>query len=105
MNFYVGVPFSGCEEHIGDKYLVATREDEAIAIAVGAWFAGKDTLVFMQDSGIGNSLDILTSLLIPYGIQIDILIGHRKTPEHHRVMGEKSELMLKLVGYETIRYC
>ncbi len=106
-NFYVGVPFSECEEmdiNI-DKSLVATREDEAIGIAVGAWFAGKNPLVYMQDSGVGNSLDIITSLLIPYKINIQLLIGKRLSPEHHRAMGEKSESILKLVGYESFRYC
>jgi len=66
--------------------LVATREDEAIGIAVGAWFAGKKPLVFMQNSGLGNCIDIITSLLKPYGINIDLLIQNRKEPEHHEAM-------------------
>lgn len=104
-DFWIGVPFSGCEKHIGEKYLVATREDEAIALAVGAWFCGRKPLVFMQDSGIGNSLDILTSLLLPYGINIDLLIGERTSPEHHAIMGLCSRALLNEVGYGSFRYC
>lgn len=104
-DFIVGVPFSGCEKHIGQDYLVATREDEAIGIATGAYLAGKNPLVFMQNSGLGNCFDILTSLLIPYGIKIDLLIDNRIEPEHHRVMGEHSVNLLKEIGYDTFRNC
>lgn len=105
-NIVVGVPFSGCEKHVnGSEMIVATREDEAIAIAVGAWLSGKNPQVIMQDSGIGNSLDIITSLLVPYGINIDLLINKRLEPEHHLTMGNSSEKLLKEVGYESYRYC
>ncbi len=106
-DFFVGVPFSECEEmdiNI-EGSLVATREDEAIGIAVGAWLTGKNPLVYMQDSGIGNSLDIITSLLIPYGIKIDLLIGKRTSPEHHKAMGLNSESFLEILGYDSFRYC
>lgn len=104
-DFIVGVPFSGVEKHIGSKYLVATREDEAIAIAVGAWFAGKDPLVFMQNSGLGNCVDIITSLLKPYGIDIQLLIDNRTTPEHHALMGEILTNLMKTMDYDSFRVC
>ena len=46
-DFIVGVPFSGCEKEIGTSPLIATREDESLGIAVGAYFAGKKPLVFI----------------------------------------------------------
>ena len=105
-DIFFGVPLSSCEHFVDvNKMVIATREDEAVAMAVGAWFSGKNPLVFMQDSGIGNSLDIITSLLIPYNIKIDLLISQRTTPEHHKVMGEKSDLILRQVGYDSFRYC
>ena len=104
-NFYVGVPFSGCEKHLSKDFLIATREDEAIGIAVGAWLAGKEPLVFMQNSGIGNCVDILTSLLIPYGIEIDLLVNHRDEPEHHQLMGDIERDLMELIGYDKVRYC
>ena len=103
-DFYVGVPFSGCEKHIKDG-LVATREDEAIAIAVGAWFAGKKPLVYMQNSGFGNCLDIMTSLLKPYEIEIPLLIDNRSTPEHHMWMFITIKGIMELLEYESIEYC
>lgn len=99
-----GVPFSGIEKEINDLGVIATREDEAIAMAVGAWLAGETPTVYMQDSGLGNSLDIITSLLIPYGIDIDLLIGRRTAPKHHECMGFNSNTLLAVIGYETYRY-
>lgn len=104
-NFYVGVPFSDCEKYIGQSNLIATREDEAIGIAVGAWFAGKDPLVYMQNSGLGNCFDILTSLLIPYGIEIELLINNRLEPEHHKTMGLAIYQLLAAIRYDKITLC
>ncbi|HCJ66854.1 MAG TPA: hypothetical protein DHV62_05880, partial [Elusimicrobia bacterium] len=60
-----------------------TREDEAMALAVGAHLVGKKPLVFLQNSGLGNIVDIITSLLKPYGIKVDLLISVRNKPEQH----------------------
>lgn len=104
-NFFSGVPFSGCEGHLPEEYIIATREDEAVAMAVGALLAGKKPLVFMQDSGIGNCLDVLTSLCKPYGLEVDLLINQRLEPEHHKLMGKNYKKILKLIGYDTFRSC
>ena len=104
-NFYVGVPFSGCEAYINKNHLIATREDEAVAIAAGAWLAGKKPCVFMQNSGLGNCLDVLTSLIKPYRINIDLLVDERKTPEHHALMGKITRRLLEMIGHEKVRYC
>lgn len=104
-DFFVGVPYTGCENNIGDTPLIATREDEAVGIAVGAWFTGKKPLVFMQDSGLCNCLDIITSLLKPYDIKIDLLINNRTHPEHHALMGALCVPLLKELKYESFRMC
>ena len=44
----------------------ATREEEAIGIAVGAYAVGRNAAVFMQSSGFGNTLNAVASLCIPY---------------------------------------
>ncbi len=103
-NFYVGVPFSGCEKY-GKDMLVCTREDEAIGVAVGAWFTGAIPLVAMQNSGLGNCVDIITSLLKPYGIKIDFLIDNRQSPEHHAFMGSITIELMRLMKYDAFRCC
>lgn len=105
-DFFVGVPFSGCERYLPEKYLIASREDEAIGIAAGAWLAGKKPTVFMQNSGLGNSIDAITSLLKPYKIKVDLLVNERKEPEHHALMGKITRKLIELVEYEnSTRYC
>lgn len=99
------VPFSGVEKYVPSTCLVCTKEDEAIAIATGAWLTGKRPLVAMQNSGLGNCVDIITSLLKPYDIDIDILIDNRQSPEHHAFMGSITIELLRLLKYESFRLC
>jgi sulfopyruvate decarboxylase subunit alpha len=47
---------------------VATREEEAFGIAAGLYLGGARPTVMLQSSGLGNSLNAITSLLLPYKI-------------------------------------
>lgn len=101
-DFIVGVPCSQLKCFICkiENYIPCTREDEAMALAVGAYLVGKKPLVFSQNSGLGNMVDIITSLLEPYGIEIDLLISVRNKPEHHAFMGKITRKLLKLLDYK-----
>ena len=56
-----------------------TREDECIGYAAGRAMAGDLTPVLMQCSGLGNALNTLGSLVIPYGIGVPLVISMRGT--------------------------
>jgi len=56
---------------------LATREEEAFGIAAGLYLGGVRPTVMLQSSGLGNSLNALTSLLIPYKIPTLIVISMR----------------------------
>ena len=105
-DFIVGVPCSrlkGFTDTI-ERYIPCTREDEAMALAVGAYLAGKKPLVFLQNSGLGNIVDITASLLKPYGIkEIDLLISVRNKPQHHAFMGKITKKMLKILEYKKYK--
>jgi len=65
-------------EHFDDVRLVlATREEEAFGIAAGLYLGGRRAAVLLQSSGVGNSLNALTSLLIPYGIPVPMVVSMR----------------------------
>ncbi|MFW9992300.1 MAG: thiamine pyrophosphate-binding protein [Candidatus Odinarchaeota archaeon] len=87
------------ESKTGLKHVIATREDEAIGIAAGTAFSGKRTLVYMQNSGLGNIGDALTSLAQLYKLPMLLLVSYRGLepdndfPEHS-IMGEVSEPVL-----------
>ncbi len=55
----------------------ATREEEAIGIAAGAYAVGRNAAVFMQSSGFGNCVNALASLCIPCRIPIPLFINLR----------------------------
>ncbi|HUE89795.1 MAG TPA: thiamine pyrophosphate-binding protein [Vicinamibacterales bacterium] len=56
---------------------LATREEEAFGIAAGLYLGGARPTVMLQSSGLGNSLNALTSLLLPYKIPALIIISMR----------------------------
>jgi sulfopyruvate decarboxylase subunit alpha len=59
---------------------IATREEEAFGIAAGLYLGGARPTVMLQSSGLGNSLNALTSLLLPYQIPALVLISMRGDP-------------------------
>jgi sulfopyruvate decarboxylase subunit alpha len=59
------------------RLLLATREEEAFGIAAGLYLGGKLPAVMLQSSGLGNSLNALTSLLLPYQIPVLMIISMR----------------------------
>ena len=56
---------------------LATREEEAFGVAAGLYLGGARPTVMLQSSGLGNSLNALTSLLVPYRIPALIVISMR----------------------------
>lgn len=106
-DFFSGVPDSTLKKFISViesssiKHIRATWEGEAVGLAAGVFLAGKKPCVYLQNSGIGLILDALTSLCIPCAIDILLVIGHRTSPEHHRIMGEVDELILKKIGWSN----
>jgi sulfopyruvate decarboxylase subunit alpha len=65
------------EEFRDVRTILATREEEAFGIAAGLYLGGARPTVMLQSSGLGNSLNALTSLLLPYRIPMLIVISMR----------------------------
>lgn len=104
-NFFTGVPCSllGAliEQLENSGYVPAPREDAAIGMASGAHLAGKRPVVLMQNSGIGYSLNVLTSLNLIYKIPVLCLVTYRglgpDAPEHI-IMGKSCVRLLEEIG-------
>ena len=87
INFYLSVP---CKllanmidilEHDEDVYYSAVpREEEGMGICAGAYLGNKFPCLLMQNTGIGNSINAIVSLLQLYNIPIVFLISYRGTP-------------------------
>lgn len=80
----------------------ATREEEAIGIAAGAYAVGRNSAVFMQSSGFGNSVNALASLCIPARVPIPLFINLRGGPGEFNIsqvpMGRTTRPILDLLG-------
>ncbi|NHJ40598.1 MAG: hypothetical protein FK731_11245 [Asgard group archaeon] len=94
------VHFNSLKPNTQINHILATREDEASGIAAGIAFSGKRVLIYLQNSGLGNIGDALTSLAQLYKLPMLLLISYRGLepdrdfPEHS-IMGEVTEPMLK----------
>jgi sulfopyruvate decarboxylase subunit alpha len=59
------------------RLILATREEEAFGIAAGVYLGGGLPTVMLQSSGLGNSLNAITSLLLPYQIPVLMVVSMR----------------------------
>jgi len=64
-------------DHPDVRATIATREEEAFGIAAGLYLGGRRTAVLLQSSGLGNSLNALSSLLTVYQIPTLLVISMR----------------------------
>ncbi len=60
-------------------HIPVTREEEGFGICAGAFLGGKKTAILMQNSGLGNSVNVLASLYNLYQIPILMIMSHRGT--------------------------
>lgn len=113
INFFCGVPDSllknlcACIDYNVDKnsHIITANEGNAIALAAGYHLAtGKTGLVYMQNSGLGNSVNPLASLTDPevYNIPVLLVIGWRGEPgikdePQHIKQGRISEKQLEIL--------
>lgn len=94
-------------------HYVPANEGAAVAVAAGHYLAtGNPACVYMQNSGLGNAVNPVTSLANEkvYGIPVLFLIGWRGMPgvkdePQHRFMGEITCTMLKelAIPYAVIK--
>ena len=108
--FYTGVPCSFLtpliNRVISDSaltYVGAASEGEAVAVAAGAWLAGRRTVVMCQNSGLGNTVNPLTSLNHPFRIPTLMIVTWRGQPglkdePQHALMGEVMASLLDTIA-------
>ncbi len=106
IDFFAGVPCSFLTPLMNAviasrdaRYVGATSEGEAVAIAAGAWLAGKRTAVMCQNSGLGNMVNPLTSLNWSFRIPTLMVVTWRGQPglsdePQHELMGEITAALL-----------
>ena len=119
-DFYTGVPDSVLKElssylqiNNKNKHIISTNEGSAVSIGIGYYLATKKLpIVYMQNSGLSNSLNPLISIAHKkvYSIPLILIIGWRGSPRikdepQHNVKGLITEKILKLldIKYTILR--
>ena len=113
VTFFTGVPDSYLNgfcnyalANCGARNVIAANEGNAIGIAAGHYFASRELpLVYMQNSGLGNCVNPLASLVDRdvYAVPMLLLIGWRgqgnSEPNHpqHRLQGEITPKQLEIL--------
>ena len=87
VDFYLSVPCKLLANMINilekDKdvyYSAVPREEEGMGICAGAFLGNKFPCLMMQNTGIGNSVNAIVSLLQLYNLPVVFLISYRGTP-------------------------
>ncbi|OGV63245.1 MAG: phosphonopyruvate decarboxylase [Lentisphaerae bacterium RIFOXYB12_FULL_65_16] len=106
-DFCTGVPCSFLKGLINDAlnqtdYIIAPNEGEAVAIASGAWLGGRKPVVLLQNSGLGNAVNPLSSLNYVFRIPVLGFVSLRGEPgqkdePQHVLMGQITTGMLDLL--------
>ncbi len=60
-------------------HVPVTREEEGFGICAGAFLGGKNPAILMQNSGLGNSVNVLASLYELYRMPVLMVMSHRGT--------------------------
>ncbi|MEH2298515.1 MAG: phosphonopyruvate decarboxylase [Nostoc sp.] len=105
--WYTGVPCSFLTLFINYvindvqlRYISAANEGDAVAIAAGAAIAGKPAVVMMQNSGLGNAVNPLTSLNYIFRIPLLLICTLRgdrllQDEPQHQLMGQITDKLLQ----------
>jgi phosphonopyruvate decarboxylase len=109
-SLYTGVPCSYLTPFINSvinsaelRYVGAANEGDAVAIAAGAELAGQRGVVMLQNSGLGNTVNPLTSLTHTFEIPLLIIVTLRGEPggapdePQHELMGKITTRLLELM--------
>lgn len=89
-NFFTGTPCSYLKpfinyviDHKEFRFYDAVNEGDAVAMAAGVTVAGGRSVVMFQNSGLGNAVNPLTSLIDTFKIPIMLIITFRGEPGGH----------------------
>ncbi|MEC3952776.1 phosphonopyruvate decarboxylase [Nocardia sp. CDC153] len=107
---YFGGPIALLGSGAG-RYIPAANEGAALAIAAGAALAGGRPYLMLQNSGLGNLVNPLTSLTMTYRIPVLAFVSLRGWPDpahdepQHAVMGPATHALLDTLGvhHDTMR--
>ena len=112
---YLGVPCTTLKPLLtgvlssADFFIATPNEGDAVGIAAGAYLTGRKPVVVSQNSGIGNMMGALTSLMYTFRLPVLLIISWRGKPGYadepqHELMGQITCRSLDLLGVRHIPF-
>lgn len=112
---YLGVPCTTLKpllaaiQSSAEFFIATPNEGDAIGIAAGAYLTGRKPVIVSQNSGIGNMMGALTSLMYTFRLPVLLIISWRGEPGHtdepqHDLMGQITPQSLDLLGVRNVPF-
>lgn len=79
--------------------LTVAREENALGIAAGTSLAGRSPVVLMENPGIGQSVNAIAALVVPYRIPMLLVVG--LSDESEAMLARITAQLLDGLGIET----
>jgi len=113
LDFFVSVPCKLLDGLLGRLrgdddilYTPVSREEDGVGILAGAYMAGRKPALVMQNSGFGNSVNAVCSLLNYFEIPVIFVISHRGSTgepvEAQKGMGDAVTGVMAASGVSTL---
>jgi len=113
LDFFASVPcklLDGLLKRLGDDddilYTPVSREEDGVGILAGAYMAGRKPALVMQNSGYGNSVNAICSLLNYYEIPVIFVVSHRGSTGEpvaaQKVMGDAVVNVMAASGVKAL---
>lgn len=116
LDFFAGVPdsllknFCACVTDRAESNIITANEGNAVALAAGHYLSTKKPgVVYMQNSGIGNAVNPLLSLVDKevYSIPMLLIVGWRGEPgtkdePQHVKQGKVTKELFEAMGIQTL---
>ena len=94
-----------CQADKKMRAVVLTTEEEGIGLAAGAWLGGEKSVLLMQSSGVGNTINVL-GLLKTCRFPLPIIVTMRGQPGEFNSwqvpMGEATPAVFEAMGVEVM---
>jgi sulfopyruvate decarboxylase TPP-binding subunit len=103
IEYLITVPTSGMEKiyqtfEKKDKCIYVTREEEGAALASGLTLGARRSILFIQQTGVGNMLNFLFSFAEVYNVYFPILVmdrgEHDVNPVHHNSSRKTKKILM-----------
>lgn len=87
--------------------IVCTTEEEGVAITAGAWLGGQKGVCLMQSSGVGNTINMIASLIrachFPFLTIVTMRGDHGESNPWQNTMGGATPAVFEALGVRVFR--